>query len=266
MADHKKMTAHQLAEHFEVSERTVMRDMDALLVAGFPIESCQGRHGGYMLDENFVLDKTILDKDEHDILASLVQTLKIVPFKTSGLETMFPSDAWFEYDFSSWTVNDTQLFETIRHHIQHRSSFRFWYYNSQGVLSEKTVIPEKLLYKDRFWYMKAQDGSISEHRLYKLRRMSLQQTRPPFEDGVYPRITAVVLKTQLFKILDECMIHEVSDETAESYRVVFSCPPSEWVYDFILSFGARMRVLEPQAIIDTIAERIEAMSKVYEEV
>ena len=67
------VTAAELAERFEVSVRTIYRDMDTLSAAGIPIYAKKGKNGGICLIEQFVLDKMLLTKDEQqEILSGLV--------------------------------------------------------------------------------------------------------------------------------------------------------------------------------------------------
>ena len=68
----KKVTAGELAAEFEVSPRTIYRDLDALSQAGIPIYTCQGRNGGIKLVDNFVLNKSLLSPaEQNEILAAL---------------------------------------------------------------------------------------------------------------------------------------------------------------------------------------------------
>ena len=72
LIEHKQTTAKELAEHFEVSTRTIYRDLDRLIVAGFPIYANQGAKGGIYIDSEFVLDKmTFSDDEQNQILMAL---------------------------------------------------------------------------------------------------------------------------------------------------------------------------------------------------
>lgn len=72
LLDRKNMTAKELAEHFEVSVRTILRDIETLSMAGIPIYTVQGKGGGVRLMDNFVLNKSVLtDKEQQDILSAL---------------------------------------------------------------------------------------------------------------------------------------------------------------------------------------------------
>ena len=67
-----KTTAPELAERFEVSKRTINRDIEALNNAGIPISTTQGNGGGISIMEGYRIDRTILtSKDMQMILAGL---------------------------------------------------------------------------------------------------------------------------------------------------------------------------------------------------
>lgn len=236
LSDHQKVTAIRLAQHFEVSTRTILRDMDALLVAGFPVDVIRGRDGGFFLDHRDVLDKALLSVQETQTLTSLVQSLKVLPMEQTQLHYLFPDNGWFEYDFSGWTRSDKRLFAIIRQHIQAHRSLDFFYYNSRGDYSLRHVLPAKLVYKDRFWYLSAKDEVADDMRFFKLRRIVIDRLEPTYDPSLIT-ITMEVNRLQIFKILDECTIHEIHHQDQKQCRVVFSCPLNAWVYDFILSLG-----------------------------
>ena len=72
LLEHRQTTAKQLAEVFEVSLRTIYRDLQQLILAGVPIINKPGYEGGVYLDENFVMDRTLLNHQEQlEILTSL---------------------------------------------------------------------------------------------------------------------------------------------------------------------------------------------------
>lgn len=66
LLDRKSLTAQELAEHFEVSRRTILRDLDTLAAAKIPIYTTQGRGGGISLVEGYVLNKAALTEDEQN--------------------------------------------------------------------------------------------------------------------------------------------------------------------------------------------------------
>lgn len=263
MANHEIITADQLAEYFEVSKRTILRDLDSLLGAGFPIECVRGRKGGFCLDKNYILNTAMLTKSQTQTLSSLVQTLKLIPDNDGYLETMFSHEEWFEYDFSSWSHMDRRLFSYIREHIQQRTSMSFIYYNGAGEKGIRTVLPEKLIYKDRFWYLEALDIKKQAYRMFKLRRMMLEDSKPYSMTTNDIIIKIELHKNHIFKVLDECHVYSIEMQENDISLVTFSCPMGQWVYDFILSFGEYGKVVEPISLKEEIIHRINRMKQVY---
>ncbi|MDX8046219.1 HTH domain-containing protein [Gracilibacillus sp. S3-1-1] len=72
LLDREKATASELAEKFEVSFRTIYRDLDIISSVGIPIYTSNGRNGGIYLVDNFVLNKALLsDEEQQNILIAL---------------------------------------------------------------------------------------------------------------------------------------------------------------------------------------------------
>ena len=141
-----KSTAPELAERFEVSIRTIYRDLDAISAAGIPIYAIQGKGGGISLLQNYVLDKSILsDQEKEKILMALQGLIAIEDKKTdellSKLGGLFQSKIsnWIEVDFSDWVSNTHKqdTFNLIKEAIFNRRIFE-----SGGVLvSQQWQIP-----------------------------------------------------------------------------------------------------------------------------
>ena len=102
------MTAPELAEHFEVSVRTIYRDIDILSLAGIPVYATQGKGGGIFIQENFVLNKSLLSEEEQKQILMALQGIRIIEegdtsALLSKLSSVFQKQNtdWFEFDFSS---------------------------------------------------------------------------------------------------------------------------------------------------------------------
>ena len=66
LLDQKKITATELALRFEVSKRTILRDIEALSSIGIPVYASRGKGGGISLLDGYVIDKTLLSGAEQD--------------------------------------------------------------------------------------------------------------------------------------------------------------------------------------------------------
>lgn len=172
------VTAEELAKQFEVSVRTIYRDVERLSMAGIPIYARKGKNGGISLTERFVLDKMVISEEEQRrILAALASLRETGASREEEilqkLGTFFKADApdWVAIDFSDWSGRRQELFEQIRKAILERKVMEFDYYGQYGEMSHRAVEPEQLLFKEYTWYVRAYCRKRRAMRLFKVLRM-----------------------------------------------------------------------------------------------
>lgn len=180
LLDKGRATAPELADRFEVSVRTIYRDIDALSGAGVPVYTEAGRNGGIYLMEHFVLDRMVLtDREKREILSALQSAGaagneggKSVLEKLSALFQM-QSENWYEVDFSRWgsSNRDNEKFELLKKAILSHRRVRILYAGTSQEKTLRTVEPLKLLYKSSAWYLKAWCMTKEDFRLFKLSRI-----------------------------------------------------------------------------------------------
>lgn len=180
LLDKGRATAWELAEKFEVSVRTIYRDIDALSGAGIPVYAEPGRNGGIRLLKGFVLDKAVLSEQEKRDILDAVQSLHAAQNMDgsdmlSKLSALFrvSSGNWLEVDFSRWggQTDDNEKFELLKLCVVSHRSVRIVYAGTSGEISERVIWPLKLIYKSRAWYVKAFCTRRQEERLFKLTRI-----------------------------------------------------------------------------------------------
>ena len=108
----ERVTAPELAERFEVSRRTIQRDVEALCRAGIPLVTVQGAGGGISILEGYRVDRTVLTGPEmQDILAGLrsldsvsgtCRYAQLMEKLSAGAGTLIPEGADTLIDLSSW--------------------------------------------------------------------------------------------------------------------------------------------------------------------
>ena len=175
------VTAGELAERFEVSTRTIYRDLEALSIAGIPVYCKKGKNGGISLTEEFVLNKMLITKEEQqEILAALVglretevsdgnkeeETLK-------KLGEFFQAEPvpWVNIDLSDWSGLRKQMYEDIKRAILARHVIEFDYYGQNRPMSHRVVEPIQLQFKEYTWYLRAYCRERKDFRIFKLFRM-----------------------------------------------------------------------------------------------
>ena len=175
------VTAGELAERFEVSTRTIYRDIEALSIAGIPVYCKKGKNGGVSLTEEFVLNKMLITKEEQqEILAALVGLQEMeVSDGNKEQETLqklgefFQAEPvpWVNIDLSDWSGLRKQMYEDIKRAILTRHVVEFDYYGQNRPMSHRVVEPVQLQFKEYTWYLRAYCRERQDFRTFKLFRM-----------------------------------------------------------------------------------------------
>lgn len=161
LLENGKSSAPELSKKFEVSTRTIYRDLDTISAAGIPVYATQGKGGGISLMENYVLDKSIFsEKEQEQILIALQgiastegENADELLSKLSALFQIKWTD-WIEVDFSRWNKNKAdQVFSEIKEAIFDRRIVTFFYFGSDGKHLSRSVKPLKLIFKGNDWYL-----------------------------------------------------------------------------------------------------------------
>lgn len=285
LLDKKLITAKELAERFEVSVRTVYRDIDILSEAGIPVYMSKGKGGGISLLDNFVLNKSILsDNEQNEILAALHGLNSIhypeVDDVLAKLGLLFNKEDcnWLDVDFSHWGETNKNKFNIIKTAIINYQVISFDYSNSYGIHGSRKAEPLQLWFKDKTWYLKAFCLTKQDFRVFKLTRMkAVKATEFSFQKRNIQESffgnSDKSIKTVCFKLrIEQSVAYRVYDEFDEncirqnddgSFEVTASYPESDWVYGYILSFGSTAKVIEPEYIRDIVIKRLEEALNQY---
>lgn len=268
LLEHGRLTAGQLAERLEVSTRTIYRDVDALSAAGVPICTTQGQGGGVSLMDGFVLDRAAFTEEERRQLLSALRALPGVwdSAMLSKLSALFRSsgeEGWLQVHLSRWGggQGDDLLFSQLRRAIQGRREVAFRYASSQGTTLPRRALPARLVYKGQGWYLQAFDLDREDYRTFRLSRiLDLTVTDRQFHrslappdidfDGEIPplfRVECVLrfspgLAWRVYDEFDRDCVAALDDGRLE-VRAVF--PEDQWLYGYLLSFGAGVEIVSP---------------------
>lgn len=271
-----RTTAPELAKRFEVSVRTIYRDMDALSEAGIPIYAEAGRNGGIYLLDGFVLEKAVLsDTEKQEILASL-QSLSAVGASydknmLTKLSALFQvsSEDWMEADFSRWgeKSEDNEKFDVIKKAVIKRNAMKIQYEGAYQGGSKRVIYPLKLMYKAKEWYLKAFCTQKQDFRLFKLTRIiEWEVLEDTFEPMIFPRyeeepqhtenkIILCFTREMAYRVYDEFDRKQVTRLENGELQVTANMPEDEWLIGYLLSFGVQVDVIQPTYLKEVLAKR-----------
>lgn len=184
------VTARELAEQFEVSVRTIYRDVEQLSMAGIPVYARKGKNGGISLTERFVLDKMMISEGEQKRILAALESLRETGAQEDEailqkLGTFFRTETpnWVSIDLSDWSGRRQELYEQIRRAILEQRVVEFDYYGQYGEMSHRTAEPVQLVFKEYTWYVRAYCRKRRAMRLFKVLRMKrVEVTEERFEE------------------------------------------------------------------------------------
>jgi predicted DNA-binding transcriptional regulator YafY len=283
------VTAESLAERFEVSTRTIYRDVEALSSAGVPVYTNKGRGGGIALLEEYTLNKALISEKEGQSLLLALKALETTKFpdldiiaeKIGAVFKNTPAADWIEIDFSGWgsQPNEDNKFVDIRKAILQHRVISFEYLNSQGKKSLRDVEPEKLHYKGYSWYLTGYCKLRRETRIFRISRIKKVQIKNEFftprihtekqDDIINPREDVVTLKLRfqpeaLYRLYDDFDQDMIKSNADGTFNVMMTFPEDEWVYGYILGFGSYVEVVEPARIRQIIRSRLQKTLTFYQ--
>jgi len=283
------VTAPYLADLFEVSRRTINRDIEDLCKAGIPIVTKQGVNGGISIMENYKWDKTLLTNTEkQDILAGL-RSLdsvngtnrygKLMEKLAAGSSDFMVGSQSVLIDLSSWyKASLSSKIESIRAAIDANRELEFFYYSPKEE-SLRCIEPYYLIFRWSSWYVWGWCKKRNDFRMFKLNRMeNMEITKREFEKRQIPmpdlsneRIFPGGIKVKvLFE--PECKWRLVEDFGTESFqeqedgKLLFQADYTneENLITWLMSFRDKAELLEPEEIRNKIKESIGRMKRKYD--
>lgn len=270
LLDKKLVTSKELAEKFEVSTRTIYRDIEILSSAGIPVYMSKGKGGGISLLSDFVLNKAVLTEEEK---TNILSSLKAVnSFNINGTDTALEklsslfgesNTDWIEVDFTSWynAEEEKKIFSNLKSAILSKKIVSFSYSSGKGENTKRNVYPLKLCFKGQSWYLYGYCNTRHDNRFFKLTRIKelsvLDETfikKAPSQIFIENSILNddfIMLKLKLskkmaYRVYDEFNTFKQLDDGSFIAEIMY--PKGEWIFNYITSFGEDCEVLSPEDV------------------
>lgn len=284
----KTITARELSEYFEVSRRTIYRDIDILSMAGIPIYTNKGKRGGISILPEFVLNKSVLSDIEQNEILSALQSLNALNVPNidsilNKLAALFNKNntGWIDVDFSHWGSDDSEKekFKVLKNAILAKKVIEFDYFSSYGEKSTRRVESLKLVFKGQGWYLYGYCKLKNDYRMFKVTRIKrLLSSEESFsrdtpqdigrdsDDSYKSKMITLVLKIDgkmAYRVFEEFFPENIESNIDGSFTVRAIIPESDWIYGYVMSYGEYAEVLEPKRIKDAIMSKYEEALKKY---
>lgn len=298
LLNHEKMTAKKLADYFEVTERTIYRDIETINQSGIPVVSFQGRNGGFGIMDTYKIDRNILTVNDFSMIITALSGIKGTVddkrldyllekiknlISARDLEFLNKENEHIIIDFHPWDTCKTgkESFEYIDRAIKEKKIISFSYSNVRGEDTERHVEPVALIVKGYIWYLYGYCLMRNDFRVFRLSRIKniilLDETfvrrKDPrdfsWNEVWFDRIP----KINLMLRFDKKLLVRVEDYFGREYieiqedgfiTVRVEHQHDEWLIGMILSFGSDVEVLEPEYLRQELKETGKKLVEIYD--
>ena len=293
LLNHGKTSAQVLAERFEVSKRTIIRDMDVLSLAGIPIVASYGAEGGYEVLEGFNMEGQFANSRDYSYIVTALQGLASA-YTNQEIEATIEKVNRLAKDTEHTVIMDFSVVRENRETnetlfllnkwIQKKQIIAFHYTNARDEEKGVEVEPVATIYKWYNWYLIGYSAKHKDYRMYKLLRMKQLRLREEKNTKLHPlkevqlklsqqvdqrkKITVKLhckarLRSKCSEYLNGKVVKEYDDG---EFDYEFTVPEEEtfW-YGLLLSFKEEAKVIEPKELIDRIRKDCTNIMAVYQE-
>ncbi len=296
LLEKERIGAQELADMFEVSPRTIYRDIDTINMAGIPVCSVPGVGGGFEIMEKYKIDNKVFSTAD---LSAILMGLSNLSTMIRGdelvnalakVKSFIPADRakdielkvnQIHIDLSPWIGNrNIQAYlEIIKAALLESKLLSFEYSDRYGNKTTRTAEPYQLVLKSNHWYWQGYCLKRNDFRLFKISRISnlqiLEESFTPrdyqkpildFEDIIatmQKTIKIRIHKSVMDRVLDFCSYEHFLPDGKEHYIVSFPFIENDYYYNILFSFGNKCECLEPLHIRTEMKRRIQDIASLY---
>lgn len=283
------VTAPKLAEKFEVSRRTISRDLETLCKAGIPIVTKQGVHGGISIMENCKVDRTLLsDAELQDVLAGLRSLdsihktnhyRQLMEKLSAGSSDFVAGSQTVLIDLSMWDKSAvSDKIALLRAAIEESRKVIFDYHSPKAD-GQRVAEPCCLLFRWSSWYLWGFCEKRQDFRLFKLNRMTnlrlsdenFQKRAVPLPDlspeRIFPnniRVKVLFDASCKWRLIEE--FGEDSFEQQQDGTLLFQTDhmDRENLLPWLMTFGDKAKLQQPKELRSEIRDMLHRMQEIYE--
>ncbi|MED3552662.1 YafY family protein [Cytobacillus praedii] len=286
------LSASSLADEFQVSSRTIYRDIDTICAAGIPVVSYQGTNGGFGIIKGYKFDKSLIGSYDILNLITVLSSLsrifedKEVEQTIERLKTLDTSgsNSSILVDLESHKTEPASLID-LRKAIQEKRVIRFDYVSKKNELTSRELEPVHLHYKFRSWYVYGYCRERQNYREFRVSRMlsiiltqeQFLQTHEMKDDSSCSEFELEGFEDVVIRVNPNSLA-EVLDQFQNSSKVfnsdgsmtltisVYQPLHAGWLKSILLSFGSGVKVFKPVELQSILLDEAKKIMKVYKDV
>ncbi|MCL2717874.1 MAG: YafY family transcriptional regulator [Lachnospiraceae bacterium] len=297
LLDKERIGAQELADMFEVSPRTIYRDIDTINIAGIPVHGAPGVGGGFEIMKKYKIDKNVFSTADlsailmglsglsnmirgDEVVNALAKVKSFIPAESAKDIELKASQ--IHIDLSPWIGNRNiqPYLEIIKTALQENKLLSFEYADRYGNKTARVAEPYQLVLKSNHWYWQGYCHKRNDYRLFKLARISnlkmqeeffmprdYQKPWLDFTDilaAMQTKIKIRIHKSIIDRVLDYCTYENFLSDVNEHYIVSFPFIENEYYYNILFSFGDKCECLEPLHIRAEMKRRLHDIVALYE--
>lgn len=282
--NHDKVSAKTLAEKYDVSVRTIQRDMVNIASCGIPIYSDNGKNGGYSILSTYKLKNTNIKNDEQQMIIKALETLStsytnhtldsIIEKYNSIIGKEGGQRIFWDFGVTKENQQVQNVNKTLEQAITEKKYISFHYRNASGKESDLTVESLAIHYKWYAWYLFAYRDEKEQYYTFKVARMKdveilnkksmtdhgdIEERMKESEQNYYKTCINIEVHFEeqesglIQEYFPDCQIEKMMNGVC---RTFIGVPAKERLWKaLLLSFGDRVKVVAPEEykreLIDT---------------
>ncbi len=181
LLNHDKVSAKTLAEKYNVSVRTIQRDIVNIASSGIPIYSDSGKNGGYSILPTYKLRNTNIKSDEQQMIIKALESLS-TSYTNRTLDSIIEKynniigkeggqKIFWDFGVTKENQQVQNVNKILEDAITEKKYISFHYRNASGKESDVTMEPLAIHYKWYAWYLFAYNGEKGDYYTFKVARM-----------------------------------------------------------------------------------------------
>lgn len=279
----------EFSQLFNMSKRTILRDMETLSFSKIPIYSINGVYGGYGIMDEYKLDKRLLSsKDLENILTALGGLGQVlfsdeVELTLKKIEAMIGSASWkgtIHMSFYDWEGRSEilQTLKTCQESILKRKLISFDYIDKNGIKTNRIVEPYQLHFSETSWYLKGFCSHHQRYRTFKLSRIAnlnidektfnprdylLEQEHEASYQPQLVAIKALISPSVKDQFIERYGRKSIENYSSEYFLATIYVPQNSIGFQFLASFGTNLEIVEPKTYVEEFRNYLNKMIDKY---